>query len=89
MITFRSESMRVGFRIITIIDSTRVTKPLYNYFGEKETGDRHRKISIHLWYPAKPNTGGELMDLFNLYDQCKLPIDPGHHGFGKEEGDSK
>lgn len=50
----------VGFRIITIIDSTRVTKPLYNYFGEKEAGDRYRKISIHLWYPARPNTGGEL-----------------------------
>ena len=47
----------VGFKIITIADSSRVTKPLFNYFGERETGDRYQKISIHLWYPAKPNTG--------------------------------
>ncbi len=47
----------VGFKIVTITDSSRVTKPLYNYFGEKETGDRYQKISIHLWYPAKANTG--------------------------------
>ena len=47
----------IGFKIITIADSSRVTKPLYNYFGERETGDRYQRISIHLWYPAKPNTG--------------------------------
>ena len=47
----------VGFKIITIKDSSRVTKPLYNYFGEKEKGDRYHTISIHLWYPAKPNSG--------------------------------
>ncbi len=47
----------VGFKIFTLTDSSRVTKPLDNYFGEKETGDRYQKITIHLWYPAKPNTG--------------------------------
>lgn len=39
----------VGFKIVTITDSSRVTKPLYNYFGEKETGDGYQKISIHVW----------------------------------------
>lgn len=47
----------VGFKIITITDSSRVPKPLYNYFGEKEKEDRYQKITIHLWYPAKPGTG--------------------------------
>ena len=47
----------VGFKIVTMTDSSRVTKPLFNYFGEKETGDRYQKISIHVWYPSKPNTG--------------------------------
>ncbi len=51
----------VGFKIVTITDSSRVTKPLYNYFGEKEDGDRYQKISIHIWYPAKPNTGKGLL----------------------------
>lgn len=50
-------SHRVGFKIITITDKTRIAKPLLNYFGERETGDRARKIYVHLWYPAKPNTG--------------------------------
>ncbi|MEI9909361.1 MAG: hypothetical protein WDO71_06685 [Bacteroidota bacterium] len=45
----------VGFRIITITDSSRITKPEYNYLGEKNTGDRYKKITIHLWYPAKAN----------------------------------
>lgn len=43
----------VGFKIITLTDQTRVSKPLYNYFGEREAGDRTRKIYVHLWYPAK------------------------------------
>lgn len=47
----------VGFKIITLTDSTRVSKPRYNYFGEKETGDIHQTIRIHVWYPAKPNSG--------------------------------
>ncbi len=51
----------IGFNIVTLTDSSRVTKPLYNYFGEKETGDRHKKISIHVWYPAKNNTGKGLL----------------------------
>jgi len=51
----------VGFRIVTITDSSRVTKPLYNYFGEKETSERYQKISIHMWYPAKVNTGKGLL----------------------------
>jgi tetratricopeptide (TPR) repeat protein len=48
---------QVGFKIISITDKSRVSKPLYNYLGEKETGSRHRTFNIHLWYPAKPNTG--------------------------------
>ncbi|HEY0679292.1 MAG TPA: hypothetical protein VGD17_13470, partial [Chitinophagaceae bacterium] len=47
----------VGFKIITLTDSSRVTKPLYNYFGEKETGDLTWKIAVHIWYPAKTNSG--------------------------------
>lgn len=49
----------VGFKIVTFIDSSRVTKPLYNYFGEKETGDRYQKITVHIWYPAKANKDKE------------------------------
>ena len=45
----------VGYKIITLTDSARITKPPYNYFGEKETGDPHQKITIHIWYPAQNN----------------------------------
>jgi dienelactone hydrolase len=51
----------VGFKIVTLVDSSRVDKPLYNYFGEKEPGDRHHKISVHIWYPAKKATGKETL----------------------------
>lgn len=47
----------VGFKIVTVTDTSRVVKPLYNYFGEKEKGDRYRKVTMHIWYPAKENTG--------------------------------
>jgi len=47
----------VGFKIFTLTDESRVGKPEYNYLGEKNEGDRRKKITIHLWYPAKPNTG--------------------------------
>jgi hypothetical protein len=47
----------VGFKIITIIDDSRVDKPLYDYLGEKNKGDRRRRITIHLWYPAESNSG--------------------------------
>ncbi len=47
----------VGFKIFTLTDDSRVVKPAYNYLGEKNEGDRRRKITIHLWYPAKINTG--------------------------------
>ena len=38
----------VGFKIFTIIDDSRITKPEYNYLGEKNENDRRRKITIHL-----------------------------------------
>ncbi|WP_128548240.1 hypothetical protein [Larkinella soli] len=47
----------VGFRILSLTDSTRVTRALYDFQGRKETGNRYRTIRIHLWYPARPNTG--------------------------------
>jgi hypothetical protein len=47
----------VGFKIFTLTDYTRIITPEYNYLGEKNEGDRHAKITVHLWYPAKPNTG--------------------------------
>lgn len=47
----------VGFKIITLTDDTRIEKPEFNYLGEKNEGDRRRKITIHLWYPAQPGTG--------------------------------
>jgi tetratricopeptide (TPR) repeat protein len=47
----------VGFKIITLTDSSRVTKAAYDYLGEKNTGDLFKKITIHLWYPAEANTG--------------------------------
>ncbi len=43
----------VGFKIITLTDSSRMVQPEYNYLGEKNEGDRFRKVSIHLWYPAQ------------------------------------
>lgn len=46
----------VGFKIITLTDDTRISKPGYNYLGEKNVGDLSRKITIHLWYPAKDNS---------------------------------
>jgi hypothetical protein len=47
----------VGFKTVTLPDYSRITKPGCNYWGEKNEGDRSRKITIHLWYPAKANTG--------------------------------
>jgi hypothetical protein len=47
---------KVGFKISTLTDSSRVSKPAFNYFGEKETGNRYQKISFHIWYPATPNS---------------------------------
>ncbi len=47
----------VGFKIITLTDDSRIDKPTFNYFGEKTTGDRSHSFSVHIWYPAKPNTG--------------------------------
>jgi len=47
----------VGFKIFTLTDDSRVVKTEYKYLGEKNEGDLRRKITIHLWYPAKINTG--------------------------------
>lgn len=47
----------VGFKIVTLTDDSRLDKPEYNYFGEKTAGNRNHRFSIHIWYPAKPNTG--------------------------------
>ena len=44
----------VGFKIFTLTDDTRIAKPEYNYLGEKTEGDRRKKITVHLWYPANP-----------------------------------
>ena len=33
----------VGFKIFTITDDSRITKPEYNYLGEKNESDRRRK----------------------------------------------
>ena len=43
----------VGLKIFTVRDDSRIAIPEYNYLGEKNKGDRHRKITVHLWYPAK------------------------------------
>ncbi|MDX1941780.1 MAG: hypothetical protein SFU99_14565, partial [Saprospiraceae bacterium] len=51
----------VGFKIITLTDDTRVSKPEYNYLGEKNEGDRSRKITLHIWYPAQLNTGKQTL----------------------------
>jgi len=47
----------VGFKIITLTDSNRVSKPAYDYLGEKNSSDQFRKITVHLWYPSKNNSG--------------------------------
>ncbi|HEY6977509.1 MAG TPA: hypothetical protein VH396_14525 [Chitinophagaceae bacterium] len=47
----------VGFKIFTLTDPSRIAKPEYNYLGEKIEGDRRKKITVHLWYPAKINNG--------------------------------
>ena len=47
----------VGFKIFTITDETRIDKPEFNYLGEKNEGDRRKKLTVHLWYPAQANTG--------------------------------
>jgi dienelactone hydrolase len=57
----------VGFEIFTIYDSSRVVKPLHNYFGEKESGNRYQKITVHLWYPAQRGTG---KDRLTYGDYC-------------------
>jgi len=47
----------VGFKIFTLTDPARIAKPEFNYLGEKIEGDRRKKITIQLWYPAENNTG--------------------------------
>ena len=51
----------VGFKIFTITDPSRISKPQFNYLGEKIDGDRRRKITIHLWYPAQTSTTGSAL----------------------------
>lgn len=61
----------VGFKIFSFIDSSRVSKPRFDYFNTEETGDLHRKITVHLWYPARPNTGqGKLS--YGDYAYCHI-----------------
>ncbi len=43
----------VGFKIVTIIDSSRVAIPEYNFAGQKNSGNRHKQITAHVWYPAR------------------------------------
>jgi hypothetical protein len=47
----------VGFSILTVADSNRISQPEYNYLGEKNEGDRSRKITIQIWYPSAEKTG--------------------------------
>jgi tetratricopeptide (TPR) repeat protein len=47
----------VGFQIISITDSTRISKAERNYLGEKNEGNRYRRFTIHLWYPAVAEPG--------------------------------
>ena len=42
----------VGFQIFTLTDDTRIVQPEFNYLGEKTEGDRRKRITVHLWYPA-------------------------------------
>lgn len=68
----------VGFKIITLSDYTRVDKPEYNYLGEKNEGDRARKITVHLWYPAADNASKQKLS-FGEYcynDLLLSTIDP-------------
>lgn len=51
----------VGFNVVTLTDESRVTKRLYTYFGEKEAGNRYRRVQLHLWYPSRPNSGSGTM----------------------------
>lgn len=62
----------VGFTIITFIDSSRVTDPLYNYFGERETIDRHKKISVHVWYPSAQSNAKTRRLAFRDYTSSHL-----------------
>lgn len=43
----------VGFKIVTIYDSSRVTSPVLNPVGVRVEGSRLRPIVMHIWYPAK------------------------------------
>lgn len=61
----------VGFKIFSFIDSSRVDKPRFDYFNTEETEDLHRKITVHLWYPARPNSGqGKLS--YGDYAYCHI-----------------
>ncbi|MBD2699069.1 hypothetical protein IC229_00355 [Spirosoma sp. BT702] len=51
----------VGFNVVTLTDDSRVTKRRYDYFGAKETGNRHRQVQLHLWYPAQRNSSNVAM----------------------------
>ena len=62
----------VGFRVVTITDASRETIPELNYLGEKNMGDRRRKITIHLWYPAKAGTGKGPLTVSDYSTQADL-----------------
>ncbi|PWT97452.1 MAG: hypothetical protein C5B52_13895 [Bacteroidetes bacterium] len=47
----------VGYKIITLTDESRISKPEFNYLGEKNQGDRSEKITIHVWYPCISGSG--------------------------------
>lgn len=62
----------VGFKVTTLTDKSRVTRPLYNFFGERDTTSRYKQVRIHLWYPALPGTGGGSLTYGNYASAHRL-----------------
>lgn len=52
---------QVGFKIITLTDDTRVGRPEFDYLGKTNEGDRRKKFTLHIWYPAASQGGKRIL----------------------------
>jgi hypothetical protein len=65
----------VGFKIMTLTDSSRVAKPEFDYFGNKVEGSRLKKVTVHIWYPGSGPSASKLTYADYCYNQLLTSSD--------------
>ena len=76
----------VGFKIVTLTDSSRVAKPEFDYFGNKVEGSRLKKVTVHMWYPGNGPSVSKLTYGDYCYNQLLTSSDEKLANTEKEAG---